>query len=112
MILKEAFYIAREGRPGVVLIRHLQGCAERHWPVPLRHGRSTCPGSSLGQKSKKTCLRPQPRLINGSRAAVDSGRSRHQAGRRQQELLELVEKAEMPVVTTLLGTGDIPEIIR
>ena len=34
-ILKEAFYIAREGRPGAGSDRYLQRCAERHRHVPL-----------------------------------------------------------------------------
>ena len=51
-------------------------------------------------------------LINrAERPLILAGHGVHLAGV-SKELLEMVEKAEIPVVTTLLGTGNIPESHR
>ncbi|MEZ4673219.1 MAG: thiamine pyrophosphate-binding protein [Caldilineaceae bacterium] len=108
LILKEAFYIAREGRPGVVLIdickdvQNATGLFRYDFDIEL-------PGFEPWPTIDKEVVIAAAELINKSeRPLILAGRG-IQLADMSKELLELVEKAEIPVVTTLLGTGNIPE---
>ncbi|HRW05397.1 MAG TPA: biosynthetic-type acetolactate synthase large subunit [Caldilineaceae bacterium] len=108
LIFKEAFHIAREGRPGVVLIdicKDVQndiGLFRYDFDIEL-------PGFEPWPAVEKSALIDAAELINkAERPLILAGHGIHLADV-SKELLELVEKAEIPVVTTLLGTGDIPE---
>lgn len=108
LILKEAFYIAREGRPGVVLIdickdvQNAEGLFRYDFEIDL-------PGFEPWPNVDMSAVQKAAELINrAERPLVLSGHGVQLAGM-GRELLELVEKAEIPVVTTLLGAGNIPE---
>jgi acetolactate synthase-1/2/3 large subunit len=108
LILKEAFHIAREGRPGVVLIdickdvQNATGLFRYDFEIDL-------PGFEPWPAVDMDVIRLAASLINrGERPLVLAGHGVQIAGMSRQ-LLELAEKAEIPVVTTLLGTGNIPE---
>lgn len=108
LILKEAFYIAREGRPGPVLVdickdvQNAKGTFRYDFDIDL-------PGFEPWPSYDQGSLLDAAELINGAeRPLIMAGHGVQLAGV-SAELLELVEKAEIPVVTTLLGTGDIPE---
>ena len=108
LILKEAFHIAREGRPGVVLIdickdvQNATGEFRYDFEIDL-------PGFEPWPNVDMDIIRTAAELINkAERPLVLSGHG-VQLARMGRELLELVERAEIPVVTTLLGTGNIPE---
>lgn len=107
-MIKEAFYIAREGRPGVVLIdvckdvQNATGIFDYDREVTL-------PGFEPWPNVDADAILSAADLINkAERPLILSGHGVQIAGVAQQ-LLELVERAEIPVVTTLLGTGNIPE---
>lgn len=107
-ILKEAFYIAREGRPGAVLVdickdvQNATGWFDYSQPIDL-------PGFEPWPTVDMDAIRTAAELINkAERPLVLSGHGVQIAGV-APELLEMVERAEIPVVTTLLGTGNIPE---
>lgn len=107
-ILKEAFYIAREGRPGVVLVdickdvQNAKGIFRYDYEIDL-------PGFEPWPEYSRTDLEMAAELINkAERPLIMAGHGVHLAGV-AAELLEMVERAEIPVVTTLLGTGNIPE---
>ena len=111
LILKEAFYIAREGRPGVVLIdickdvQNATGLFRYDFDIEL-------PGFEPWPIVDKSAVIEAAELINrAERPLILAGHGVHLAGV-SKELLEMVEKAEIPVVTTLLGTGNIPESHR
>lgn len=111
LILKEAFYIAREGRPGVVLIdickdvQNATGLFRYDFDIEL-------PGFEPWPTVDKSAIIEAAELINrAERPLILAGHGVHLAGV-SKELLEMVEKAEIPVVTTLLGTGNIPESHR
>lgn len=111
LILKEAFYIAREGRPGVVLIdickdvQNATGLFRYDFDIEL-------PGFEPWPTVDKTVIIEAAELINrAERPLILAGHGVQLAGM-SKELLEMVEKAEIPVVTTLLGTGNIPESHR
>jgi acetolactate synthase-1/2/3 large subunit len=107
-IIKEAFYLARTGRPGPVLIdlpRDVQiDQAEFHYP------------SKLNMPSYKPTLEGHPAQIKKAAKVInESNRPVIIAGRgiiiseAYAELKELVEKVQIPVVTTLLGISCFPE---
>jgi acetolactate synthase-1/2/3 large subunit len=108
MILKEAFYIAREGRPGPVLVdickdvQDATGLFRYDMEIDL-------PGFEPWPQIEQAAIRQAADLINrAERPLILAGHGIQLAGV-TDELRELVERAEIPVVTTLLGTGNIPE---
>ena len=108
LIMKEAFYIAREGRPGVVLVdickdvQNAIGTFRYDFDIDL-------PGFEPWPQYSAEALATAAELLNGAeRPLILAGHGIH-LSHTSEELLKLVEKAEVPVVTTLLGTGNIPE---
>ena len=108
LALKEAFYIAREGRPGVVLVdvcKDVQiDTGEFRYDMAISlPGYTPYPRHGAGELLKAA------EIINGSESPlIMAGHGIHLAGV-SDVLQNLVEKAEIPVVTTLLGTGNLPE---
>ena len=107
-ILKEAFYIARSGRPGVVLIdickdvQNATGLFRYDMEVNL-------PGFEPWPTVDMERIKQAAAIINkAERPLILSGHGVQIAGV-ARDLLQLVEMAEIPMVTTLLGTGNIPE---
>jgi acetolactate synthase-1/2/3 large subunit len=107
-IMKEAFYLAGTGRPGPVLIdlpRDVQQeQAEFNYPkkVNLPQYKPTLQGHPAQiKKAAKLIGESQRPLIIAGRGIIIS--------KAYDELKELVEKAQIPVVTTLLGTSCFPE---
>jgi acetolactate synthase-1/2/3 large subunit len=107
-IVKEAFYLAGTGRPGPVLIdlpRDVQiEPAEFNYPskVDLPQYKPTLQGHPAQiKKAAKLLAESQRPLIIAGRGIIIS--------QAYAELKELVEKAQIPVVTTLLGTSCFPE---
>ena len=107
-ILKEAFYIAQTGRPGPVLI---------DIPVDIQNSTTTIdipakidiPGYHLPDKvSLETLHEVWEMIAHASRPVIYAGGGVNltNAG---AELVEFAEKAGIPITTTLLGLGCIPE---
>jgi len=106
--VKEAFYLARSGRPGPVLIdlpRDVQiEQAEFHYPnqVDLPGYKPTLQGHPAQiKKAVKLINEARQPLIIAGRGVIISGAF---AG-----LKQLVETAQIPVITTLLGISCFPE---
>lgn len=108
-VLKEAFYIAREGRPGVVLVdicKDVQNAeGDFYYDMEI-----TLPGFETDHVSvSQSDVQAAADLINAAeRPLILCGHGIQLAGV-STELTELVEKGQIPAVTTLLGTGNIPE---
>jgi len=107
-IVKEAFYLARTGRPGPVLIDLPKDVqveqAEFHYPskVDLPGYKPTLEGHSAQiKKAAKLINEAERPLIIAGRGVVISGA--------YAELKQLAETAQIPVVTTLLGISCFPE---
>ena len=107
-IVKEAFYLAKSGRPGPVLIDIPRDVfidqAEFHYPskVDLPGYKPTLQGHPAQiKKTAKLINEAQRPLIIAGRGVIIS--------RAFTELKQLVEKAQVPVVTTLLGISCFPE---
>ena len=104
--VREAFYIAQQGRPGPVLIdipRDVQlELAEAEFPEVTA---SETPEVSEEAMER---LKEAARLINeAERPLIISGHGVMTSGA-TKELLSLAERSGIPVITTLLGLGSFP----
>ncbi len=103
-VLKEAFHIARTGRPGPVLVDVprdvLTESAEFDYPeqVNLRSYKPTLDGHSQMIKRAARLIGEarRPLLLVGHGAIIANASA---------EVREVAEKAQIPVITTLLGIG-------
>jgi acetolactate synthase-1/2/3 large subunit len=107
-IVKEAFYIAKTGRPGPVLIDlpvDVQATEIDYQPiekVSLRSYRPTYeghPGQVL--KAVKAIAEAEKPVLFVGGGCITSGAS--------EEVVALAEKCQIPVVHSLMGKGTIPE---
>ena len=106
--VKEAFYLARTGRPGPVLIdlpRDVQiEQAEFHYPNQL-----DLPGYKPTLQGHPEQIKKAAKLINEARQPlIIAGRGVIISGA-YAGLKQLVETAQIPVITTLLGISCFPE---
>jgi acetolactate synthase-1/2/3 large subunit len=107
-IVKEAFYLARTGRPGPVLIdlpRDVQiEQAEFNYPTKIN-----LPGYKPTLQGHPAQIKKAAKLINEAKAPVIiAGRGIIISGG-YDELKKLAETAQIPVITTLLGISCFPE---
>jgi acetolactate synthase-1/2/3 large subunit len=107
-VIKEAFYIARTGRPGPVLVDIpkdvQQKSTSRTYPssVDLPGYKPTRKGHIMQIRKVAEAIRKSKKpLIYAGGGIIISGASK--------ELLELAEKAGAPVTTTLMALGAFPE---
>ncbi|MDD5504239.1 MAG: biosynthetic-type acetolactate synthase large subunit [Candidatus Omnitrophica bacterium] len=106
--IKEAFYVARTGRPGPVLVDLpadlMFAEAEFNYPekISMRSYDPVCAGFQ-GQlkKAAKAIHESCKPIIYAGGGVIISGA--------ENELLEFASKASIPVTTTLLGLGCFPE---
>lgn len=108
VIIKQAFHIARTGRPGPVLIdiaKDVQAAqGEYKYPEQVH-----LPGHRVPGKDISSPVQRAAQMLNeAQRPLLIAGHGVILAGA-EDALLKLVEKANVPVVTTLLGIGAIPE---
>ena len=104
--IREAFYIAQEGRPGPVLVdvpRDVQlEMAEPEFPEVLAVPRPQAQPETLER------VHDAARLINeAQRPVIISGHGIHSSGA-YAELKALAESTGIPVITTLLGLSGFP----
>jgi acetolactate synthase-1/2/3 large subunit len=106
--VKEAFHLARSGRPGPVLIDVPRDVfieeAEFHYPSKVN-----LPGYKPTLQGHPAQIKKAAKLINEARQPVIiAGRGVIISGA-YAELKQLAETAQIPVITTLLGIGCFPE---
>ena len=107
-VIKEAFYIATTGRPGPVLIDIPKDVfteqADYHYPAKVN-----LPGYKPTLRGHPAQIKKAAQLINqATRPIIVAGRGII-ISKAYEELKELAEKAQIPVITTLLGIGSFPE---
>jgi len=103
--VREAFVIAREGRPGPVLIdicKDVTAAVTEFEHKPLRQPRPVPLGVAEDEIDKAAQA-----INNASRPIILSGGGVSIAGA-NEEVRELSEKANIPVATTLMGLGSFP----
>ncbi|MEJ2732440.1 MAG: biosynthetic-type acetolactate synthase large subunit [Anaerolineae bacterium] len=116
-VLKEAFYIARTGRPGPVLIdiaKDVQAAqVDYDYPEEVH-----LPGYHLAQddvadqaqsESARLTYQAAARMLREAEKPLIIAGHGVSLARAEGALQELVEKGNIPVVTTLLGIGTLPE---
>jgi len=110
-VMKEAFYIARTGRPGPVLVdiaRDVQADElDFHYPDEVYLPGYYLPDEDLAEPLQRVAQM----LAEAERPLIIAGHGIIIAGA-EDAFLELVEKANVPVITTLLGIGTMPETHR
>jgi acetolactate synthase-1/2/3 large subunit len=108
MVLKEAFHLASTGRPGPVLIDIpkdvQQELADFEYPetvkLPGYNPHTTGHPAQLRKAAKMIGEAKRPVILAGHGVIISKGYA---------ELKELAEKAQIPVITTLLGISSFPE---
>ena len=105
--IKEAFHIATSGRPGPVLVDIpkdiLQGSGVFNYPESLNIP-GYKPNTSVNQKQiKRACD-----LIKKAKRPVLLAGHGIKISKAYDELLQLAEKCQIPVINTLLGLSSFP----
>lgn len=107
MVMKEAFHLARTGRPGPVLVDIpkdiLQAEGEFSYPAKV-----SMPGYNPTTQPNMVQVRKAARLIEEARRPVIICGHGVLIARAWDELLALAEKAHVPVINTLLGLSNFP----
>jgi len=106
-VMKEAFYIARSGRPGPVLIDIAKDVQTAEidfaYPETVR-----LPGYKPTVHGHQGQIKQAAKMINqAERPIIFSGHGVTLANA-ENEIRQLAETAEIPIVTTLLGIGSFP----
>ncbi|HIU15064.1 MAG TPA: biosynthetic-type acetolactate synthase large subunit [Candidatus Ventricola intestinavium] len=123
-IIREAFYIARSGRPGPVLIdipKDVQIAETEYEPAS---GEELVPRLSMkhptaqlrpeGQALERYKVKAEPRLEQAAQLIAETHRPLIYCGGgvilsgAQAELLELADRVDAPIASTLMGLGAVP----
>jgi acetolactate synthase I/II/III large subunit len=111
-VLAEAFYVARSGRPGPVLVdicKDTQQKSVEYTPVTQVKMRGYRAVKPMHRQDMPGLLQEAAALINMSkRPVILAGQGIKHAGA-HGELCELINKTGIPVATTLLGIGVLSE---
>lgn len=108
-IIREAFYIARSGRPGPVLIDIPKDVQIEKIEFVYPEGPVRLPGYHPTERAGEEEIQDALELIHAAqRPVILAGHGIMMAGATQQ-LRELAERAQIPVTLTLLGKGAMPE---
>lgn len=106
-IVKEAFYIASTGRPGPVLIDLPKDVAQTkidfEYPkkIILKGYKPNITGHPLQIIRAAEMIKESQKPLICAGGGINSGKA-------EKELMNLAEKVNIPVVTTLMGTGAFP----
>jgi acetolactate synthase-1/2/3 large subunit len=107
-VVKEAFHIARTGRPGPVVIdipKNIQNqMAQPVFPTEL-----TLRGYQMSPKADPVALNEIVGLIKSARKPMIYAGGGIISSDAAGELLEFAERTQIPVATTLMGIGGFPE---
>lgn len=105
-IIKEAFYIARTGRPGPVLIDIPMDVLEEQ--IEYFNSEIDMRGYKPTQEGHVGQIKRAMKLLEKSERPLICAGGGIKIADAQKELLEFVEKTRVPVVTTLMGMSIVP----
>jgi acetolactate synthase-1/2/3 large subunit len=106
--LREAFYIAASGRPGPVLVDIAKDAQQSSCEFDWDAAAPRLPGYRPDLRALPEEFARAVDLINGAkRPLILAGHGVMMSGARQH-VLELAERAQIPMALTLLGLGGIP----
>lgn len=109
--VSRAFYIARSGRPGPVVLdfaKNAQTEMTEYEPVDVDFIRSYDPDPEIDYKEVAEAVA----LINSAKKPLALVGQGVELGNAQQELLAFIEKADIPCGCTLLGLSALPSTHR
>jgi len=122
--LREAFYIARSGRPGPVLVDIPKDVQIAETEYVALSGEALIPRLSMkhptaqlrpeGEALERYKVKAEPRLEKAAQLIAEAHRPLIYCGGgvnlsgAQKELCELAERVDAPVVSTLMGLGAVP----
>ena len=110
--IQEAFFIARSGRPGPVLIDLPKDVQLAETGAPLPDREVLLPGYCPESEPSPAAIRKAAALISASaRPVILAGHGVIQSGA-EEELRALAERVDIPVAATLLGKGALPDTHR
>jgi acetolactate synthase-1/2/3 large subunit len=107
-VFKEAFHIARSGRPGPVLIDVAKN-AQQARTVPQWPDKLNLPGYRPTYAGNMRQIREAIKLIGAAQKPLILAGRGVQISEAFAELRELAERTGIPVITTLHGIGAFPE---
>lgn len=108
-IIREAFYIARSGRPGPVLIDIPKDVQNEKIEFIYPEDPIVLPGYKPPQSAQEDDIARALELIHAAERPVILAGHGITMSYANQELRELAERAHIPVALTLLGKGALPE---
>ena len=106
--IKEAFAIARSGRPGPVLIDIPKDLQNEKIEFEYPRNPVKIPGNNIVKKPEKNKLIKAANLINNSKKPVILAGHGILLSGASKEIIKLAEIASIPVTWTLLGSGGVP----
>jgi acetolactate synthase I/II/III large subunit len=106
--IKEAFYIARTGRPGPVLVDVCKDVQQASMPFTYPE-KINLPGynPNINAPTPESVVRSAKLLNEATKPVIVAGQGVSIANA-EKELRQLAEKANIPVATSLLGIGTFP----
>ncbi len=108
-VIREAFYIARTGRPGPVLIDIPKDVQNDKTEFVYPTDPIELPGYHPPEQATQEEVNAALELINSAeRPVILAGHGVLMSGA-MKELLDLADRGSIPVTTTLLGIGSIPD---
>jgi acetolactate synthase-1/2/3 large subunit len=106
-VVREAFHVARSGRPGPVLIDLTKDCQQRacdfEWPeqaAPVRHRPDLRPGDADLARAVELIHAAKRPLILAGNGIIAAGAS--------DVVRRFAEQTDIPIAMTLLGLGGVP----
>jgi acetolactate synthase-1/2/3 large subunit len=106
--IREAFYVARSGRPGPVLVDITKDAQQQRTTVAWSDAPVCLPGYRPDHRARSSELERAAAMIDGARRPlVLAGHGIVKAGA-SGVLAEFVERTGIPVAATLLGLGGFP----
>jgi acetolactate synthase I/II/III large subunit len=108
-VMKEAFYLARTGRPGPVLIDLPKDITQGPCTAPMIETPISLPGYHVPGRADAELVKKAAAYLGKSRKPVlyvGHGAVISDAG---PAIMQLAEKLQAPIVNTLLGKGACPE---
>jgi len=106
--IKEAFHIARTGRPGPVLVDIPKDVLQVERTEFIWPGSVNLPGYNPPGEAPEEQIAKSAELINQAERPVILAGHGVLISHAHREMRELAEKAQIPVVTTLLGISSLP----
>ncbi|MBI5958342.1 MAG: biosynthetic-type acetolactate synthase large subunit [Chloroflexi bacterium] len=108
--IREAFHVARTGRPGPVLIDVPKDVQNAKIEFEYPEGEIVLPGYHPPKEASTSALEAMLRMIGeAERPVILAGHGVLMSGA-MREVLEFAERTQTPFALTLLGKGGLPEI--